>query len=181
MFKTNGRPFAPGEQKLGWTSQILPWASKNYNRLFKDGHFFNISGRLSENFSLKHWWGNLLMIFLDLIHQWFSRMTVSLVKIIGELPQEWSKIIIYGKPPTILFIFYVLFHWSLLSPTLTVSDRPISKSMAQVCCCLETLGLVPATLSGVIPHKRYYSASVNYARTGLKWDLRLSWLWLSSG
>ena len=52
VFKINGRPVAPGDQKLGWTSKIWPWASKNYNRLYKEGNFLNISGRLRENFSL---------------------------------------------------------------------------------------------------------------------------------
>ena len=57
VFKTNGRPVAPGDQKLDWTSLICPWASKNYNRLYQEGTFLSISGRLSlrENFSLKHW------------------------------------------------------------------------------------------------------------------------------
>ena len=54
VFKTHGRPVAPGDQKLGWTSEIWPWASKNYNRSYKKGNFQNISGRLSGNFSLKH-------------------------------------------------------------------------------------------------------------------------------
>ena len=45
---------AHGDQKLGWTSIIWPWASKNYNRLYKEGNFLNISGRLRENFILKH-------------------------------------------------------------------------------------------------------------------------------
>ena len=54
MFKTNGRPVAPGDQKLGWTSWIWHWASKDYDRLHKDGNFLNTSGRLSENFILKH-------------------------------------------------------------------------------------------------------------------------------
>ena len=56
VFKTNGRPVAPGDQKLGWTSWIWHWASKDYDRLHKDGNFLNTSGRLSENFSLKHWY-----------------------------------------------------------------------------------------------------------------------------
>ena len=42
VFKANGRPVAPGDQKLGWTSLIWPWASKNYNRLYKDGNFLSI-------------------------------------------------------------------------------------------------------------------------------------------
>ena len=54
VFKTNGRPVAPGDQKLGWTSLISPWASKNYDRLYKEGNVLNISGQLRENFSLKH-------------------------------------------------------------------------------------------------------------------------------
>ena len=54
MFKANGRPVTPGDQKLSWTSLIGPWASKNHNSLYKEGHFLNISGRLRENFSLKH-------------------------------------------------------------------------------------------------------------------------------
>ena len=52
VFKTNGRR----DPKLGWTSEIWPWASKNYNRSYKKGNFQNISGRLSENFSVKHSW-----------------------------------------------------------------------------------------------------------------------------
>ena len=32
----------------------LPWAGKNYNRLYKERNFLNISGRLRENYSLKH-------------------------------------------------------------------------------------------------------------------------------
>ena len=44
-----------GDHKLGWTSWIWTWASKNYNRLYKEGNFLNISGRQRENFSLKHW------------------------------------------------------------------------------------------------------------------------------
>ena len=55
MFKTNGHPVASGDQKLGWTSLIWPWATKNYNRLYKEGNFLSISGRPRENFSLKHW------------------------------------------------------------------------------------------------------------------------------
>ena len=54
VFKINGSPVAPGDQKLVWTSKIWPWASKNYSRLYKEGNFLNISGRLRENFSLKH-------------------------------------------------------------------------------------------------------------------------------
>ena len=46
---------APGNQKLGWTSEIWPWASKNYNKSYKKGNFRNISGRLNEKLSLKHW------------------------------------------------------------------------------------------------------------------------------
>ena len=33
---------------MGWTSKILPWASKNYNRLYKERIFLNISGRLNK-------------------------------------------------------------------------------------------------------------------------------------
>ena len=54
VFKTNGCPVAPGDQKLSWASLIWPWASKNYNRLYKDGNFRSISGRLRQNISLKH-------------------------------------------------------------------------------------------------------------------------------
>ena len=46
---------APGDQNLGWTSWIWTWTSKTYNRLYKEENFLNISGRLRENFSLKHW------------------------------------------------------------------------------------------------------------------------------
>ena len=54
VFKTNGCPVAPGDQKLSWASLIWPWASKNYNWLYKDGNFWSISGRLRQNISLKH-------------------------------------------------------------------------------------------------------------------------------
>ena len=55
VFKTNGRPVAPGNQKLGSTTYIWLWPNKNYNTLYKQVIFVNISGRLTPNFTLKNW------------------------------------------------------------------------------------------------------------------------------
>ena len=62
VFKTNGRPVTPGDQKLGCTSYIWPWARENYSRLYKEGNFLNISGWLRDNFSLKHCEKDLIFI-----------------------------------------------------------------------------------------------------------------------
>ena len=66
VFKTNGRPVAPGNQKMGWTSWIWPWASKNYNSLYKEGNVLNISGWLREKFSVIHWLSEQIMVMLPM-------------------------------------------------------------------------------------------------------------------
>ena len=55
MIKTNGRPVShPWQPKIGLDKWNWPWASKNYNRLYKEGNFLTISEQLSENFSFQH-------------------------------------------------------------------------------------------------------------------------------
>ena len=55
VFKTNGSPVTPGNQKLGWESSFCPMANKiYYNRSNTEGTFFGISWLLSEKFSFKY-------------------------------------------------------------------------------------------------------------------------------
>ena len=50
---------------------------------------------------------NDFFVTREAIRQWFSLMTLSLVKIIAESPHSWQKIVIHGNSCIILYIFYV--------------------------------------------------------------------------
>ena len=51
------------------------------------------------------------------ICQWFSRVTSSLVKIIGKTPLEWPKIVIHGNECIILFLTRYFISWTYRSAT----------------------------------------------------------------
>ena len=46
------------------------------------------------------------------MHQWFSGVMQSLMKIIGEIPHQWPKIVIHGFPDNILFITRYFMLWT---------------------------------------------------------------------
>ena len=70
VFKTNGRPVTTGDHNLDWPSYFFPWASKNYNRLYKEGNHLNVSGWVRENFSLKHCVKNINISGFKLLALW---------------------------------------------------------------------------------------------------------------